>query len=185
MTGRDGDIRTGGGGLLTDVSSTEDITGASNADCSFDSWAAEATAPLAAQSRHRENQTKKGSVVRRRNAKTERRARPVLAHLGATEWAGTAPAGGSESGSWGAVASPVLATHRRAASLPPPLLLSAPLGSAGDLASHSPLTNSDLELWGTGEVGAHVEAATVRAPRGPPRPPLCTWATTRSGAWCQ
>jgi hypothetical protein len=128
---------------------------------------------------------KKGSVVRRRNAKTERRARPVLAHLGATEWAGTALAGGSESGSWGAVASPVLATHRRAASLPPPLLLSAPLGSAGDLASHSPLTNSDLELWGTGEVGAHVEAATVRAPRGLPRPPLCTWATTRSGAWCQ
>jgi hypothetical protein len=80
----------------------------------------------AAQSRHGENQTKKGSVVRlrRRNAKTERRARPVLAHLGATEWAGTAPAGRSESGSWGAVASPVLATHRRAASLPPPLLLS-------------------------------------------------------------
>jgi len=46
-----------GNGLLTDVSSTEDTTGASNADGSFDSGAPEA--PFAAQPQHEKANKKK------------------------------------------------------------------------------------------------------------------------------
>jgi len=119
-----------GNGLLTDVSSTEDTTGASNADGPFDSGAP--AAPFAAQPQNEKAKQKKkrlenGMRKRRRHGGRQSSlcAWKETTHLGATGRAGMAAAGGS--GDVGA--SPRHATRRRAASLPPPpplLLLSPP-----------------------------------------------------------
>lgn len=159
------------GMLLTDVSSMEDTTGASNTDGSFDSGAAAAADPLAAQPQHVKKNKNLWSEMGCGDGGSSVCAWNEMTHLHATGRAGTAAAGGSG----GAGVSPRFATRRRAASLPPPLplLLSAPPGF-GNLSSL--LTYSDFELWGT---GAHREVRCLQGAVGlrGPRPPACTWAT--------